>query len=36
MSRVLPIHAGETIGPGLLNSILRQVQLSRDDLLRHL
>ncbi len=33
---VLPIHAGETIGPGLLNSILRLVQLSRDDLLRHL
>jgi predicted RNA binding protein YcfA (HicA-like mRNA interferase family) len=33
---VLPIHAGETIGPGLLNSILRQVQLSRDDLQRHL
>jgi predicted RNA binding protein YcfA (HicA-like mRNA interferase family) len=33
---VLPIHAGETIGPGLLNTILRQVQLSRDDLLHHL
>ena len=29
---VIPIHAGETIGPGLLNSILRQVKLSRDDL----
>ncbi|MFM9104242.1 MAG: type II toxin-antitoxin system HicA family toxin [Cyanobium sp.] len=29
---VVPIHAGETVGPGLLNSILRQVKLSRDDL----
>ena len=29
---VVPIHDGETIGPGLLNSILRQVKLSRDDL----
>jgi AbrB family looped-hinge helix DNA binding protein len=27
---VVPIHAGETIGPGLLNSFLRQVKLSRD------
>ncbi|NQW38977.1 MAG: hypothetical protein HQ469_07265 [Cyanobacteria bacterium] len=33
---MIPIHAGETIGPGLLNSILRQVQLSRDDLQRFL
>jgi predicted RNA binding protein YcfA (HicA-like mRNA interferase family) len=31
---VLPLHAGETIGPGLLNSILRQVRLSHDHLLR--
>ena len=31
---VVPIHAGETIGPGLLNSILRQAKLSRDDLQR--
>ena len=31
---VVPIHAGETIGPGLLNSILRQVKITRDDLLR--
>jgi len=31
---VMPIHAGETIGPGLLNSILRQVKITRDDLLR--
>lgn len=33
---VVPIHAGETVGPGLLNSILRQVKLSRDDLQRFL
>lgn len=33
---VVPIHARETIGPGLLNSILRQVKLSRDDLQRFL
>ena len=31
---VVPIHAGETIGPGLLNSILHQAKLSRDDLQR--
>jgi predicted RNA binding protein YcfA (HicA-like mRNA interferase family) len=30
---VLPMHAGEAIGPGLLNSILRQVKLSRDELM---
>ena len=33
---VVPIHAGETVGPGLLNSILRQLKLSRDDLQRFL
>ena len=33
---VVPIHAGETVGPGLLNSILRQVKLSREDLQRFL
>ena len=31
---VMPIHAGETIAPGLLNSIMRQVKITRDDLLR--
>ncbi|MGA2456061.1 MAG: type II toxin-antitoxin system HicA family toxin [Terriglobales bacterium] len=30
----VPVHAGETIGPGLLRSILRDVELSVDDLLR--
>lgn len=29
---VVPVHAGETIGPGLLASILRDVKLSRDEL----
>jgi predicted RNA binding protein YcfA (HicA-like mRNA interferase family) len=29
----VPVHSGETIGPGLLRSILRDVELSRDDLL---
>jgi len=30
----VPVHAGETVGPGLLRSILRDVELSVDDLLR--
>jgi predicted RNA binding protein YcfA (HicA-like mRNA interferase family) len=30
----VPVHAGETLGPGLLRSILRDVELSVDDLLR--
>jgi predicted RNA binding protein YcfA (HicA-like mRNA interferase family) len=29
----VPVHAGETIGPGLLRSILRDVELSVDTLL---
>ena len=29
---VVPIHAGETIGPGLLRQILRDCKLSRQDL----
>ena len=29
---VVPVHAGETIGPGLLASILRDTQLSRQQL----
>lgn len=28
---VVPIHAGETIGPGLLSKILRDVELSREE-----
>jgi predicted RNA binding protein YcfA (HicA-like mRNA interferase family) len=29
---VVPVHAGETIGPGLLNKILRDCELDRDQL----
>lgn len=30
---VVPVHSGETIGPGLLQKILRDCRLSADDLL---
>jgi predicted RNA binding protein YcfA (HicA-like mRNA interferase family) len=30
----VPVHSGETLGPGLLRSILRDVELSADELLR--
>jgi predicted RNA binding protein YcfA (HicA-like mRNA interferase family) len=30
---VVPVHRGETLGPGLMASILRDVELTRDDLL---
>lgn len=29
---VVPVHAGETIGPGLLMKILRDVDLKKEDL----
>ena len=29
---VVPVHAGEVIGPGLLLKILRDVELAREDL----
>jgi predicted RNA binding protein YcfA (HicA-like mRNA interferase family) len=29
---VVPVHSGETIGPGLLSKILRDAELSREDL----
>jgi len=29
---VIPVHSGETIGPGLLLKILRDCKLSREDL----
>ena len=29
----VPVHAGETLGPGLFRSILRDVELSVEDLL---
>lgn len=28
---VVPVHSGDTIGPGLLSKILRDCDLSRDD-----
>jgi predicted RNA binding protein YcfA (HicA-like mRNA interferase family) len=31
---VVPIHSGEAIGPGLLAKILRDVDLTRDELLK--
>jgi predicted RNA binding protein YcfA (HicA-like mRNA interferase family) len=31
---VVPAHAGETIGPGLLSRILRDCEISRDELAR--
>jgi len=31
---VVPVHAGETIGPGLLRAILRDVEMSVDEFLR--
>jgi predicted RNA binding protein YcfA (HicA-like mRNA interferase family) len=33
-STVVPLHSGETLGPGLLHKILRDCQLSVADLLR--
>jgi predicted RNA binding protein YcfA (HicA-like mRNA interferase family) len=31
---VVPVHSGETIGPGLLTKILRDCEITRDDLLK--
>jgi predicted RNA binding protein YcfA (HicA-like mRNA interferase family) len=31
-STVVPVHAGETIGPGLISKILRDCELSREQL----
>lgn len=33
---VIPVHAGETIGVGLLSRILRDCKMSRDELHKHL
>jgi len=30
----VPVHSGETLGPGLLRSILRDVELTVDDLVK--
>jgi predicted RNA binding protein YcfA (HicA-like mRNA interferase family) len=32
-STVVPVHKGETIGPGLLSKILRDCEISRQDFL---
>lgn len=29
---VVPVHSGETLGPGLLSKILRDTELTRDEL----
>lgn len=31
---VVPVHSGERIGPGLLSKILRDAEMTKDDLLR--
>jgi predicted RNA binding protein YcfA (HicA-like mRNA interferase family) len=31
---VIPVHSGETIGPGLLSKILRDAEMTRDDLIK--
>ncbi|HEX2099751.1 MAG TPA: type II toxin-antitoxin system HicA family toxin [Candidatus Synoicihabitans sp.] len=31
---VVPVHAGETIGPGLFNQILRDVEIELDEFLK--
>jgi predicted RNA binding protein YcfA (HicA-like mRNA interferase family) len=33
---VVPVHSGETIGPGLLKTILREIEVSADELCEHL
>lgn len=32
---VIPVHSGETIGPGLLNKILKDIEFAEEDLVRH-
>lgn len=31
---VVPVHSGETIGPGLVSKILRDTELSRDEFIK--
>ncbi len=33
---VVPVHSGETIGPGLLRAILRDVEMSAEDFTEYL
>jgi predicted RNA binding protein YcfA (HicA-like mRNA interferase family) len=35
-SVVVPVHAGETIGPGLMAKVLRDAELDREELRPHL
>ena len=30
---VVPVHAGETVGPGLMSKVLRDTELRRDELI---
>jgi predicted RNA binding protein YcfA (HicA-like mRNA interferase family) len=30
---VVPVHAGESLGPGLMSKILRDTELTRDELI---
>lgn len=34
LATVVPVHSGETIGPGLLSKILRDVEMTNDDFLK--
>jgi len=31
---VIPVHAGETIGPGLFSKILKDVEMTKDELVK--
>ncbi|MCX5894732.1 MAG: type II toxin-antitoxin system HicA family toxin [Proteobacteria bacterium] len=31
---VIPVHSGETIGPGLLAKILRDIEMTKDDFIK--
>ena len=33
---VVPVHSGEVIGPGLLTKIMRNIEITKDDLLKML
>lgn len=33
-STLVPLHAGETIGPGLLRKIIRDIEMSREEFLK--
>jgi len=31
---VVPVHSGETIGPGLLSKILKDIEMTKDELIK--